>query len=204
LAAGPVTPLIPVVVVFQIHFPVHVPLTPLVQLEPFGPLESVQVPVPVSHVHEKVPVTFLDEVAEAGWLKHSEDTSIAQAMRATPAVSIIRIWPPTFPSIPGRRVMAPRAKANALIPRNTVGHPAASPFRFDAEVLAILLWEPLRQINVARLLSRAVRAPGRAGARRGDHPSGSYLLPSSCLSLSSNTNFGALLRSAFPSTTDCK
>jgi len=99
LAAGPVTPLRPVVVVFQIHFPVQVPLTPLVHVEPFGPLERVQVPVPLSHVHEKVPVTFLDEVAEAGWFVHSESIKIAQAMRASHTGSIVRIWPPTFPSI---------------------------------------------------------------------------------------------------------
>ena len=91
-------PLMPVVVVFQVHVPLQVPLTPLVQVEPFGPLKRVQVPVPSLHVHEKVPVTFL-EVAEAGWLKHSEDKSIriAQAMHASPTVSIIRIWHLPFP-----------------------------------------------------------------------------------------------------------
>ena len=102
-------PLIPVVVVFQTQLPLHGPLTPLVQEEPFGPLKRVQVPVPSLHVHEKVPVTFLD-VAAAGWLKHSENESIriAQAMRASPAVSIIRIWRRPFPRY-----------AIALIPRTT-------------------------------------------------------------------------------------
>ena len=82
LDAFPVTPLIPVVVVFQTHLPLQVPLSPLVQLDPLGPLKRVQVPVPSLHVHEKVPVTFFAEAAKAVWLPHSEDESIREVSAA--------------------------------------------------------------------------------------------------------------------------